>query len=70
MMGLRYLLNILALEILSVVIGDNVVFQVERRKMSLSGIKHHHHRRRGRFLSPVGLNLSSNVLPTQIGFVS
>jgi len=43
-MDSRYLLIILALEIFCVVIGDNLVFQVEHWKMSLSGIKHHHHR--------------------------
>jgi len=68
MMDLRYLLLIiLALEILCVANGDNLVFQVERRKTSLSEIKHHDHHRRGRFLSSVDFNLGGNGLPTRTG---
>ncbi|XP_024637326.1 aspartic proteinase 36 isoform X3 [Medicago truncatula] len=68
MMDLRYLLLIiLALEILCVANGDNLVFQVERRKTTLSGIKHHDHHRRGRFLSSVDFNLGGNGLPTRTG---
>lgn len=71
MMDLRYLLLIiLALEILCVANGDNLVFQVERRKTTLSGIKHHDHHRRGRFLSSVDFNLGGNGLPTRTGSVS
>lgn len=67
LMDLRVLL-IIAMEIFSVANG-NLVFPVERRKTSLSGIKAHDARRRGRLLSTVDLNLGGNGLPTKTGFV-
>ncbi|CAL5206836.1 unnamed protein product [Lathyrus oleraceus] len=68
-MDLKYLLITIALEILCVVANGNsdLVFQVERRKTNLSGIKDHDDRRRGRFLSTVDINLGGNGLPTQTG---
>ncbi|GAU29746.1 hypothetical protein TSUD_392350 [Trifolium subterraneum] len=69
-MDLRFLF-IIVLEILCVAIangnGNDLVFQVERRKTSLSGIKDHDDHRRGRFLSAVDINLGGNGLPTKTG---
>ncbi|XP_004495535.1 aspartic proteinase 36-like [Cicer arietinum] len=57
----------IGLEMFCVANGNNLVFQVERRKRSLTGIKDHDARRRGRFLSTVDLNLGGNGLPTKTG---
>lgn len=62
------LLIIIALKIFCIVNG-NLVFPVERRKSSLSGIVAHDSHRRGRFLSAVDFNLGGNGLPTKNGFV-
>ncbi|KAJ1409296.1 Xylanase inhibitor, C-terminal [Sesbania bispinosa] len=64
-MDLRVLL-ILIVEIFCVA-NSNFVFPVERRKTSLSEIKAHDDRRRGRFLSTVDFNLGGNGLPTETG---
>jgi len=67
--GLVVLVAILVAEISCVATG-NLVFPVERRKRSLSDIKAHDARRRGRILSAVDLNLGGRALPTVTGFVS
>ncbi|XP_027366005.1 aspartic proteinase-like protein 2 isoform X2 [Abrus precatorius] len=62
--GLVILVTILVVEIHCVA---NLVFPVQRRRTSLSAIKAHDARRRGRLLSAVDLNLGGNGLPTETG---
>jgi len=66
--GVLILVAVLVAEIGSVANG-NLVFPVERRKRSLSAVRAHDVRRRGRILSAVDLNLGGNGLPTETGFV-
>lgn len=69
-MDLRILLILLlAVEIFCVVANANLVFPVQRRQASLTGIKAHDSSRRGRILSAVDFNLGGNGLPTVTGFV-
>uniref|UniRef100_A0A0R0EFQ6 Peptidase A1 domain-containing protein n=1 Tax=Glycine max TaxID=3847 RepID=A0A0R0EFQ6_SOYBN len=65
--GVLILVAVLVAEIGSVANG-NLVFPVERRKRSLSAVRAHDVRRRGRILSAVDLNLGGNGLPTETGF--
>ncbi|KAH1191921.1 Aspartic proteinase-like protein 2 [Glycine max] len=64
--GVLILVAVLVAEIGSVANG-NLVFPVERRKRSLSAVRAHDVRRRGRILSAVDLNLGGNGLPTETG---
>ncbi|KAL2325271.1 hypothetical protein Fmac_024329 [Flemingia macrophylla] len=64
--GLLLLAVILVAEA-ALVANANFVFPVERRRRSLSAIKAHDARRRGRILSSVDLNLGGNGLPTETG---
>ncbi|XP_057424436.1 aspartic proteinase 36-like [Lotus japonicus] len=67
-MDLRILLILLlAVEIFCVVANANLVFPVQRRQASLTGIKAHDSSRRGRILSAVDFNLGGNGLPTVTG---
>lgn len=65
--------GILLFEFCSVACG-NLVFPVHHkfkgRENTLSAIKAHDARRRGRFLSAVDLNLGGNGQPSETGFVS
>ncbi|XP_061342572.1 aspartic proteinase 36-like [Gastrolobium bilobum] len=61
--GFVILVGILVVEIAN----GNLVFPVERRKTSLSTMKAHDDRRRGRFLSAVDLNLGGNGGATETG---
>ena len=47
-----------------------VVHKFKGRQRSLTALKAHDDRRRGRFLSAVDLSLGGNGLPSEIGFVS
>lgn len=71
--GTLLLLLILAVELCSVV-NANLVLSVQRKfkgpHTSLSAIKAHDSRRRGRFLSAVDVELGGNGLPSATGFVS
>ncbi|XP_020210584.1 aspartic proteinase-like protein 2 [Cajanus cajan] len=64
--GLAMLVAILVAEI-GLVANGNLVFPVERRRRSLSAIRAHDARRRGRILSAVDLNLGGNGIPTETG---
>ncbi|KAK7278292.1 hypothetical protein RJT34_23318 [Clitoria ternatea] len=64
--GLVLLVAILIVEVVTAANG-NLVFSVERRKTTLTAIKAHDARRRGRFLSAVDLNLGGNGIPTENG---